>query len=183
MFRADSAFGVLPSEPSPRFRFPGVSAGCRPACHCRKPCSGRTEVRPNRGLTARLPGSSWNRVPRGFRGCLARNAAGCSLGLSPFQGSSAIALTDPSAHLLPHACPSNRLPDPKALHHGVSIGNCLAQPRGSSTPLRVLHLNIPGMRLLHRPGLCVHLATRRMLPFDSVPLLGSAPAYRSCQGC
>lgn len=58
-----------------------------------------------------------------------------------------------------------------------------ADHRWPVAPLRVFTPQRPWHEAVCRePGLCVHLASRRTLPCDRRPLLGSTPADRSCQG-
>jgi len=81
----------------------------RPACRDRRPPRDETDVSPCGGwrLGYRVPHRA---SPLRPRSCLTIAAAGCSLGLSPFQGSPSIALKASSGHLLPCASLTSRSP-------------------------------------------------------------------------
>jgi len=81
--------------------FPASSAGSRPACRYRKPTLDQTEVWSSWRLATRLPGTSSAESLAALCGHLARNAAGCSPGLSPFQGISRWPWRTFQVHLLP----------------------------------------------------------------------------------
>jgi len=117
-------------------------------------------------------------------GCLARSAAGGSLGFRPFQGFHLFVLAGISARLLSRAFRSTSVAQRRPrVRRRVSIDERVSSAVFGRTPLVGFpRLNVPGTRPRSRPGLCVHLASYRTLPCDLHPLLGSAPACRSCQG-
>ncbi len=93
-------------------------------------------------------------------------------------------MADISARLLPHA--SYTIPGYPVscrLRLGVSIGQRLARPGGSDTPLRVLAPQHPWhWAFLRRSGLCVHLAGRRPLPSESPPALWTVASLPELSG-
>lgn len=158
------------------------SCTTRPACrHCGL-SPRRTEARRGDKTEDRLPGAS-SSESLAARRVFSPPAAGSSHGFFPSQGYQSPAWAGISARLLPRRWliqPVTRL---HRLDLGVSIRVRLIRPRRPDTPLRVLHLHIPGIGPIDAPGLWVHLADDRPFLTDSIPLLGSASACRSCQGC
>lgn len=152
MFQTDSASRVLPSERSPRdrsgVRHPNATPRL-PLLPESKAIGPRTYGWRDSALGYRvLPSAS----PLRFAGGLARQIAGCSLGLSSSQGLD----RQPWRTLRP--APSHALGAPPGypcdtrLRLGVSIDRRLARPRGPDIPLRVLHLGQPWHLIVPAPG-------------------------------
>jgi hypothetical protein len=152
LFQTNSAFRVLPSEPSPRDRSNMRCPHATPRLPLpleSKTADPKINNRRDSALGYRvLPFAS----PLPCAGGLARRDAGCSLGLSPSQGfhcRSWQTFRPASPHALgsPHGYPCNF-----ALRLGVSIDRRLFRPRGSDCPLRVLHLGRPWHLIAPAPG-------------------------------
>jgi hypothetical protein len=74
------------------------------------------------------------------------------MGFRPFQGIRAAILNDLPAALLSRAWSMPRLPGASLPRHRVSIGGGWVRPRGSDTPHRVSHLDLPGIGFCLGPG-------------------------------
>jgi len=148
------------SSPQVLFRVP---ANTRPACrYLWTDMTDRSLLSRDRRTGFRvLPGCESLAIQDG---CLAHLAAGCSLGLCPFQGSSSPALVAASGHFLPRACSAPRLPTvlrrasefrlPVDLPDYVSRASLIGF--GTSTSL--------AFNRSHGPGYVIHLAGRRASP-------------------
>jgi hypothetical protein len=115
---------------------------------------------------ARLPGTTCLRVPRNSGRVFSPTRCRVLPWVSTLSGITIVHLGDPGE---PEPPPPTHLLHTAVAHDasprlGVSIDRRLARLREPGVPLRVWHLNIPGVGSIARPGLCVRLTGRRASP-------------------
>jgi len=166
------------SSPQLLFRVP---ANTRPACrYLWTDMTDRSLLSRDRRLGFRvLPACASLAIQDG---CLARPAAGCSLGFCPFQGSSPSAFVAASSHFLPRACLARQLPI--VLRHASEsrstddLPDCVSRASllGFGTSTSLAFNRSPTLAIFSPRG-------PPRVSTQTFPLLGPATIYRSRQGC